>query len=227
MDFLIAWRNLFRQSRRTWLTTGAIAFSNLILVFMVSLQIGFYQMMIDSGLRPFTGHLQVQHTDYLEGQKLRQTVPDAAALAADLRSSLGLETVSARASGFALASSEERSYGVQVLGVDPEFEGKVSSVPGLVRSGRYLEGHDAAEVLIGETLARNMKAGVGDELTFLGSGRDGSFAVGVATIVGTFRSGMPDMDRVAVEVPLGYFQETFAMEAAGNSVVLLAPSLFQ
>ena len=79
MDFLLAWRNLFRQPRRTWLTTGAIAFSNLILVFMVSLQIGFYQMMIDSGLRPFTGHLQVQHTDYLEGQKLRQTVPDAAA----------------------------------------------------------------------------------------------------------------------------------------------------
>ncbi len=226
MDFLLAWRNLLRQPRRTWLTTGAIAFSNLILVFMLSLQLGLYQMMIDSGLRPFTGHLQVQRADYLDGQKLRQTVPDASALAAELRAALGLETVSPRASAFALVSSEERSYGVQVLGVDPRFESKVSSVPGLVKQGRYLEDHDAAEVVIGEVLARNMKASVGDELTLLGSGRDGSFAAGVATIVGVFRSGIPEMDRGAIEVPLGYFQDTFAMEAAGNTVVVTAPSLF-
>lgn len=227
MDLLIAWRNLLRQPRRTWLTVGAIAFCNLILVFMLSLQLGLYQMMIDSGLRPFTGHLQVQRTDYLDGQKLRQTVPDVSALAAELRAALGLEAVSPRASAFALVSSAERSYGVQVLGVDPRFESNVSSVPGLVKQGRYLEDHDAAEVVIGEVLARNMKASVGDELTLLGSGRDGSFAAGVATIVGVFRSGIPEMDRGAIEVPLGYFQDTFAMEAAGNSVVVTAPSLFQ
>jgi ABC-type lipoprotein release transport system permease subunit len=227
MDFLLAWRNLFRQPRRTWLTTGAIAFSNLILVFLLSLQLGMYQMMIDGGLRPFTGHLQVQHADYLDGQKLRQTVPDAIALAADLRVALDLESVSPRAAGFALASSEERSYGVQILGVDPRFEPQVSSVPGLVKQGRYLESHDAAEVVIGDLLARNLKTEVGDELTFLGSGRDGSFAAGVATIVGIFRSGIPEMDRGAVEIPLGYFQDTFAMETSGNSVVVAAPSLFQ
>ena len=227
MDFQLAWRNLFRHTRRTWLTTGAIAFCNVILVFMVSLQLGMYQLMIEGGLRPFTGHLQVQHADYLEGQKLRQTVPEATALAADLRTTLGLESVSARAAGFALVSSEERSYGVQILGVDPRHEVLVSSVPGLVREGRYLEDMDAAEVVVGEGLARNLRAGVGDELTFLGTGRDGSFAAGVATIVGVFRSGITEMDRGAVEVPLGYFQETFAMGSAGNSVVVLAPSLFR
>ena len=227
MDFLLAWRNLFRQPRRTWLTTGAIAFSNLILVFLLSLQLGLYEMMIDSGLRPFTGHLQVQHADYLDGQKLRQTVPEAATLAQQLRTELGLEAVSPRAAAFALASSEERSYGVQVLGVDPEFEPKVSTVPGLVKEGRYLEHIDANEVVVGEVLARNLRASIGDELTFLGSGRDGSFAAGVASIVGVFRSGIPDMDRSAVEIPLGYFQDTFAMEAAGNSVVVTSPSLFQ
>jgi ABC-type lipoprotein release transport system permease subunit len=72
-----------------------------------------------------------------------------------------------------------------------------------------------------------MKASVGDELTLLGSGRDGSFAAGVATIVGVFRSGIPEMDRGAIEVPLGYFQDTFAMEAAGNTIVVTAQSLFQ
>lgn len=227
MDFLLAWRNLWRQPRRTWLTTGAMIFCNTILVFLLSLQLGIYQMMIDSGLRPFTGHLQIQEADYLDGQKLRQTVPDVSALARDLRAELDLDSIAPRASAFALASSQDRSYGVQVLGVDPEFEPRVSTVPGLVREGRYLEDPSANEVVIGETLLHNMRASLGDELTFLGTGRDGSLAAGVATIVGVFSSGIPEMDRTAVEIPLGYFQDTFAMDAAGNSVVVTAPSLFQ
>jgi ABC-type lipoprotein release transport system permease subunit len=227
INFLLAWRNLWRQPRRTWLTTGAMIFSNMILVFLLSMQLGMYQLMIDSGLRPFTGHIQVQQTGYLEDQKLRQTVPAVSELAASLRKSLDLETISPRAAAFALASSAERSYGVQVLGVDPEHEALVSTVPGLIREGRYLRDKDAAEVVIGEVLARNLKAGVGDELTLLGSGLDGSFAAGVATLVGIFRSGIEDMDRGAIEIPLGYFQDTFAMGDAGHSVVILAPNLFR
>jgi len=76
-------------------------------------------------------------------------------------------------------------------------------------------------------LARNLKVGVGDELTLLGSGKDGSFAAAVATVVGVFDSGMPDLDRSFAEVPLAFFQDTFAMESAGHSVVILAPGLFQ
>ena len=227
IDFLLAWRNLWRQPRRTWLTTGAMIFSNMILVFLLSMQLGMYQMMIDSGLRPFTGHIQVQQADYLEDQKLRQTVPAVSQLAATLRDSLDLDSVAPRASAFALASSSERSYGVQVLGVDPEHETKVSTVPGLVQDGRYLRDNDAAEVVIGEVLARNLKARIGEELTILGSGRDGSFAAGVADIVGIFRSGITEMDRSAIAIPLGYFQDTFAMNDAGHSVVVLSPSLFQ
>ncbi len=227
MEFQLAWRNLWRQPRRTWLTTGAMVFCNVILVFLVSLQLGMYQLMIDSSLRPFVGHLQVQHEDFLEGQKLRQVVPAAATVAADLRSNLQLETVSARGQAFGLASSEERSYGVAVVGVDPLFEPGVSSLPGLVRQGRYLESFDAQEAVVGALLAHNLRVGLGEEITILGSGRDGSFAAGVLTIVGFFESGISDLDRSALHIPLGAFQEIFAMESAGHSVVVTAPSLFE
>ena len=85
----LAWRNLWRHPRRTWLTTGAMIFSNVILVFMISMQVGMYQMMIDNSLRASVGHLQVQARGYNDEQKIRQTVPDVEQLAADLRDRAG------------------------------------------------------------------------------------------------------------------------------------------
>ena len=223
----LAWRNLWRQPRRTWLTTGAMVFSNVLLVFMISLQFGMYRLMIENSLKAFTGHMQVQARGYIDEQKMRQTIPDVRALAEDLRRKLDSDEVAARATAFALASSEERSYGIAVFGVEPEFEPRVSSIPGLVRDGRYLENGDAAEIVIGSVLARNLRVGVGDELTLLGSGRDGSFAAVVANVVGIFDSGVAELDRTIAEMSLGLFQDVFYMEGSGHQVVVNAPRLGQ
>jgi putative ABC transport system permease protein len=223
----LAWRNLWRHPRRTWLTTGAMIFSNVILVFLISMQVGMYQLMINNTLRATTGHLQIQAPGYLEEQRIRQTVPEVEELAATVRETLGLDAVAPRAAGFALASSEDRSYGIQIVGVVPEDERRVSSLPGLIEEGRYLSGADTAEIVVGRLLARNLNAGVGDELTFLGAGRDGSVAAAVTTIVGILASGNPDLDRSLAQVPLHLFQDTFSMGSAGHKVVILAPDLFQ
>ena len=221
----LAWRNLWRQPRRTWLTIGAMVFSNALLVFMISIQLSTYELMIDNTLQAFTGHMQVQAPGYKDDLKLRQVVPDVTTLSSLLRRELGLETIAARGAAFALASSEERSYGLQIFGVETQFESLVSTIPGLVAEGRYLKDPDAAEIVVGRVLARNLRVAPGDEITLLGSGRDGSFAAAVATVVGIFDSGVPDIDRSLAEVPLGYFQDVFYMEGAGHQVVIAAPDL--
>ena len=227
ITFRLAWRNLWRRKRRTWLTVGAMVFSNILLVFMISLQLGMYAMMIENTLRAQTGNLQVQAPGYKDELKMRQVVPNVIALAEEIRSGLGSDEVAARASAFALVSSAERSYGLQISGVEPDYEARVSSIPGLVSEGRFLDDPLAEEIVIGSVLARNLRTGVGDELTLIGSGRDGSFAAAVVTVVGIFESGMPDLDRSFAEVPLGFFQDAFYMDGAGHSVVIMAPSLIQ
>ena len=221
----LAWRNLWRQPRRTWLTVAAIVFSNVLLVFMISIQLSTYDLMIDNTLQAFTGHMQIQAPGYKDDRKMRQIVPDVSLLASSLRRELGLETIAARAAAFALASSEERSYGLQIYGVETQFESLVSTIPGLIRDGRYLKDPDASEIVVGKVLARNLRVVLGDEVTLLGSGRDGSFAAAIATVVGIFDSGVPDIDRSIAEVPLGFFQDVFYMEGAGHQVVIAAPDL--
>ncbi|WP_075185151.1 ABC transporter permease [Teredinibacter haidensis] len=221
----LAWRNLWRHKRRTWLTLGAIIFSNTLLIFMIALQQGSYTMMIDNSLRAFTGHMQVQARGYLDESKMRMVVPDVVQLAGEIRAQLHVKTVSARAMGFAMASSEDRSFGLQVTGVQPQFEPKVSSLPGLVVRGHYLKNVDADEIVIGSVLARNLKVDVGEELTLLGSGYDGSIAAVIVKVVGVFESGMVDLDRAVAQIPLRTFQQVFSMNGAGHSVVIAAPEL--
>jgi len=223
----LAWRNLWRHGRRTWLTVGAMVFCNALLVFMISMQFGSYAMMIDATLSMLTGHLQVQERRYNSEARMRYTVPDGIALAERLRRETGLANIAARGSAFALASSEDRSFGIEIIGVQPAREPHVSNLSGLVKTGRYLQGNDAAEIVIGSVLARNLKVGLGDELTFLGSGRDDSFAAGIATVVGIIDSGMTELDRSIAEIPLGYFQSIFAMNDHVHSIVVKLDSLGQ
>ena len=218
----LAWRNLWRHKRRTWLTVGAMIFSNSLLVFSISLQFGSYDMMIDNTLQAFSGHIQLQHKQYLDSPKMRYTLPNISVTAQRLRDELQLKSVGVRAAGFALASSEDRSYGLQILGVEPLYEPWVSSIPGLVKEGRYLQEDSFDEIVIGSVLARNLKVNVGDELTFLGSGLDNAFAAGVVQIVGIFESGLPDLDRNMAQVSLAYFDDTFAMQRQGHSIAIRA-----
>lgn len=225
LTWVLAWRNLWRHRRRTWLTVGAMVLCNVLLVGLISLQLGSYSMMIDNVLGAVTGHMQLQHPDYLEDERMRQTVDNGAALATQMSSLPGVVGAAARAQAFALAAGDERSFGVRVTGVQPASEKMVSSLPGLVREGRYLNAGSDAEAVIGARLAENLKVSVGDELVLLGSGRDGSVAAGVATVVGIIESGFPDVDQVLAQMPLGYFDDTFAMRGSVHSIVLRLTSL--
>ena len=222
VNLRLAWRNLWRYKRRTWLTVGAMIFSNSLLVFSISLQFGSYDMMIDNTLQAFSGHIQVQHQRYLDEPKMRYTLSDVAGTAQQLRNQLKLRSISARASGFALASSNERSYGLQILGVDAQHEPLVSTIPGLVKQGRYLEAGNSGEIVIGSVLARNLKVDLGDEITFIGSGLDDSFAAGIVQVVGIFESGIAELDRSMAQINLAYFQEVFAMQEEGHSIAIRA-----
>jgi len=225
LNLRLAWRNLWRHKRRTWLTVLAMIFSNVLLVFMISLQFGSYDMMINNTLQAFSGHIQVQHQGYNDNPKLRRSIPGVISLAIDLRNTLPDARIAARGAAFALVSSEQRSLGIQIIGVEPAYEPMVSTLPGLVKEGRFLQDSNSAEIVIGSVLARNLKVSVGDELTLLGSGRDGSFAAGVVTITGISESGSSALDRSLAEVPLRYFQDTFAMRDHGNSIVVAVNEL--
>ena len=181
----MAWRNLWRVRRRTWLTAGGVGFAVFLVVFTRSIQIGSLATMVEMATGQMTGHVQVQHPDYLEDPRMRHTVGGLAAVTETLAGRPGVRAVAPRGTAFALVSAEsetvegsflrgaspsrspaERSFGAQVVGIDPAVEFATLSkraLPGgwpLERSG---------EALMGSALARNLGAEVGTEVVVLGT----------------------------------------------------------
>lgn len=225
INLKMAWRNIWRNPRRSVLTILAIAFAGALLVFMLSWQLGSYDAMINAAVTIQTGHLQVQAKGYNEEKDIHLVVTAPAEVGALLDTIEGVSAYTWRASAFSLVSSKERTYGVLITGIDPDREASVSTIETLVREGDYLSPSDEAEALVGRLMATNLKVAPGDELVVLGQGQDGSVAATVLRVKGIFSSGQDEFDRSFVFMPLTYFQEVYVLGGAVHEVVVLAADL--
>jgi ABC-type lipoprotein release transport system permease subunit len=220
----IAWRNLWRNRRRTWLTSGGIAFAVWLLVFALSMQDGSFEIMVDNGARLALGHVQIQHPRYQDDPRVEYTLTGTGDLVARAEAMDDVTIASERAYGFALVNHEERSFGAQIFGVDAEREAVWSSLPGMLTDGRYLLG--SGEAFIGSVLARNLGVSVGDEIVLLGTGKDGGVAAAVADVVGTFTSGQAELDRAVLQISIDDFREAWGLGSdEAHAVVILAATV--
>jgi putative ABC transport system permease protein len=225
INLKMAWRNIWRNPRRSILTILAITFASALLVFMLSWQLGSYDAMINAAVSIRTGHLQVEAKGYNKEKDIHLVVPHPAAVGALLDATDGVSAYSYRASAFSVVSSKQRTYGVVITGIDPDREARVSTIERLVRKGSYLSPSDMNQALVGRLLATNLKVVPGDELVVLGQGRDGSVAATVLKIKGIFSSGQDEFDRNFLFMPLKTFQEVYDMRAAVHEVVVMADAL--
>ncbi len=225
MLFSLAWRNLWRQKTRTYLSMASMGFASALLVFMLSMQVGTYETMKTNTLKIFDGFAQVQQPGYSDDPELSNFIENSAGLTEKFSAVDGITAVSRRATGFVILANGETSYGAAVVGVDPEHEPKVSTLSSTVTTGRYLQADDAGTVVLGATLARNLGLEIGDHVTLLGSGADRSIAADSLQLVGVFETGMPQLDRQIAQMPLARFQDTFAMPGGAHNIALTGKTL--
>jgi putative ABC transport system permease protein len=221
----LAWRNLWRRPQRTVLSLVSIAIVSGLLVFVLSFQDGVYSTMKETTLRIFDGYAQLQPDGYADDPRLELAIshPDDVARAAEGVG--GITAAAPRVNGFAILANGPRSYAAAVVGVDPAGEAKISTIASRISDGRYLRAGDTNQAILGDILAKNLDVKVGGRLTLLGSARDGSVAADVLTVAGVYHSGIPDLDRSILEMPLARAQDTFGMEGAANTIVLGGASL--
>jgi len=196
----IAWRNLWRNRRRTILTAASVVLAIVLALFMRSMQFGTYEQMIQAGVNQ-VGYVQIHTKGFWKDQSIEKAFFDNDKINRTLKDTKGISLALPELQTFSLASYKTQTKGVMVSGIDPKKENLQTKIASKIIKGNYLS-NKSGNILIGDNLARFLKIGVGDSLVLIGQGFRGVTAYGLYKVSGIFHLPSTEMNGQLVYMSL-------------------------
>lgn len=218
--FRLAWRNIWRNKRRTAITLSMVAFAVGLSVIHRSLLWGMYNLMIDNSAGVLYGHGQIHKEGYWKEQSIDNVFAFTPELKAKAESCSGVKAVFPRIQSFALASSGTISRHAVLMGIDPAGENLLSNFDERISKGSPLKADDKA-VLLGAGLADRLKLSVGDTVVLLSQGYHGQSAAGKYPVKGIVDIGNPRFTQRLLYMPLAEAQWFYATENQVTAAVIV------
>lgn len=220
LTFRLAYRNLFRNTRRTVLTCLLISCSLAALILVDGLIIGMLKVMIDSTTKTFAGEAQVHRHGFLDSFDSDLYMADTDSLEAILQADKRVSAYSVRTVTSGMISSANNITGGLIYGVAADREAGVSKLKDAIVKGRYFTGNET-EILIGEDMADLLEVELGDRLVItLAEVDGGELSQALFRVSGVFRFGMRKMDKGMVFIPLDKSREILGMQSGGHEVAM-------
>ena len=215
----LAWRNIWRNKRRTIITIASVFFALFFALIMRALQVGSYGHMTRGIVEAFTGFIQIHKNGYWDDKTLEFTFEYNPQVISILENIENVSTVIPRLESFALASSGEQTKGIFVVGIDPEKEKELTNPERNLIKGEYLA-YDTRGVLLSSRLAEYLNLALGDTITLLSQGYHGATAAGIFPVTGIVKMPNPEMDRRLVFMNLEAAQDFYGAYNMLTSLVI-------
>tara|TARA_B100000470_G_scaffold161741_1_gene126878 strand:+ start:1636 stop:2859 length:1224 start_codon:yes stop_codon:yes gene_type:complete len=207
MIFKIAWRNIYRNKKRTLITVTSIFAALFLIILMRALQFGFYENIIKTVVESYAGYVEVHAEGYWDNQSLDNSMEVDQKLINDISSVEGVENIVQRLQTFSLISMGEKTKGGVINGVDISDEQKITDWNKKMVSGSFDLGEN--EIIVGKGIAEYFDIRENDTLILYGQGYRGMMAAGKYSVKGVIDLKNPDLNK------LGIFM---AIESARNYV---------
>ncbi|MCO4762990.1 MAG: ABC transporter permease [Myxococcales bacterium] len=218
----MAWRNVWRNSRRSWVTICAMSIGLLVMIEYAGLVRGYLQQMERQILEVEIGDVQIHAKGYRDDPSLFIRMSDSDAVVTALEAA-GFK-VSPRLLGAGLAAAADNSSGAMLLGLDPKRDAAVSKVSQMVAKGQWLDATKPGEAVIGRWLARTLELTVGGEIVVLSQAADGSTANEVYKIRGILGSVGHGIDRGGVFLTSDAFRELMSLPKGAHRIIVRIPT---
>jgi len=219
MIFKIAWRNIWRNKRRTLITAASIFFAVLFSVATYSFNRGIFDNIINSAVNSFVGFAQIHQKGYWDDQSINNSFELSRENKEKIMALSEVKGVIPRLESFALASFGKNTKSSMVVGIDPEAENNLSGLSEKVVEGEYLQAEDQA-LLVSEGLANKLRMTIGDTLILISQGYRGVNAAQMYPIKGIVSFGSPEMNQRLVYMPLATAQYFYGATNLITSAVL-------
>jgi putative ABC transport system permease protein len=221
----MAFRNIFRQKRRTLFTGLSIVGGFTLAVIFIGWSDGSYDAIIDQFTRTRLGHIQIHEKTYLERPTLYKTIDDVAKIGRVLDTTKGVESWAPRVYSAGLAGDGDQSAGVRIVGLDPAREVRTTRFDRTIVQGRFFSGPAAREAVLGRVLAEILQAKLGDKIILLSQGADGSIAEDEFLLVGVSSSGDEMTDRTSYYLPLETAQSFLVLDSKVHEIAIVVTHL--
>lgn len=221
--FKIAFRNIFRQRRRSVFTILTMMGGYILFSLALSISEGTYANIIEKFTKSYTGHFQIHKKGYLDRPSVYNSLNDYAALNSELSKVKGIEAWAPRVYFGALASKENKTAMARVIGISPSEEANTTSISNKIKEGHYLKDSDSLsnEVLIGGGIAETLKINLNDDLVLIGQGADGSISNDVFKVVGILKGDSYSPDKSYLYMDIKMAQSYLALEGGFHEVALV------
>ena len=206
----LAFGNLRVNRRRTAITLLSVAVGVGGLVFLWAFIDGINAQMINNMTGYVTGDLKVHQRGFHDDREMNIALAERWNLTEEVSAVAGVAATTPRVTGHALASREDQSRALQVMGVDSATESRVTRLDRSIVRGRYLERGN--EILVGVDAAGALDVSPGDELVLVVQASDGSIGADRFEVVGVFETGIKRIDGFVAQMPLAAAQSLYAFQ---------------
>ena len=218
----LAWRNIWRHSRRTIIIVAAMGLSLGLMMMYDGLIEGFNEAIYGNAIRVLGGNIQVHAAGYRENVESNPLLPipnDTAAVEV-VRAHPNVTSATRRIQTGGLASNREGAFPVSIIGIEPEAEAAVSLIAENTTAGRFLRSEDGDQIVIGRGLADEMGLDIGDRLTLVGSDVHKQNRQRGMSVVGIYDIGMASIEKSSVYMSLGEAQSLYGLPGQSTEIVV-------
>lgn len=209
----MAWRNLWRNRRRTMLTLASIAFGTMLAVLFTGIGDSNFSEMIDLAARLGGGHVTLQHPEYLDTPTFSRALAGASKLREEALRDPAVERATLRISGNVMVASAAQNQGAGFIAFDPDEEDlSTLSLLDAVSAGELFATSDAKGVVLGERLAEKLHVGLGRKVVYTLTDKHGEIVQEAARVVGLVKTGAPSVDAGLCLLPLDRVRQLLDFE---------------
>lgn len=213
----MAWRNVWRNKRRTFITSASIFFAVFFAILMRAIQLGSYGNMIDNVVQAYTGYIQVFDPRYVGDETIEHSMEWTNELKEKILAQEYVTGAVPRLESFALASTGNQTKGVMVVGTDPEKDNELTGLSKKLVEGTFLKPGDRG-VLLSERLARYLNATIQDTVVLISQGYHGVSAADKFPVQGIVRFPSPELDNKMILMDLPLCQDFYSAPQMISSV---------
>lgn len=225
----LAWRNMWRNWRRTLIASVAIVLSMILLIFFQAFLDGMDESIYGNTVRLYGGNVLVHAPGYREKSTRLPMLPvsDVDEVLAAVREQPNVLAASRRINTGGLVSNRNLSQAVNITAIEPALERPISLVAENMVSGRFLLPEDGDNIVIGQALADHLEVTVGDRVSLLGRREDGSMRQRSMTVVGVFNLGLGEAEKGLLFMNLPTAQQLYNLRGQVTEVAVTMKEIGQ